>query len=465
MTALDSEGRSGKVIVLGAGFSRAISEAMPLTDELGNLCLRDGRLRSDPRTPEGGFTGGRFETWLSQLADDQPYRSAEENLECQALFLRFSAAIAQRLGTCVEEVLSQGMPEWLYEFLRLSHYDRSTILTFNYDPLVECGVATELLREPGRPESVQWTEVIGNVPNWAPGVMRWAAERVDTFRLLKLHGSLNWYWVPGDRTGASMSRRPLPGKYGEPDAYNEEDRRRELPGRVPFVVPPSATKSAYYQHPMVREVWAQAAGALRDASDVTLIGYSLPSADLTFASLLVDSLVNSSSSIEVVDVVPEGVRRRLLALGISEDRVSVVSGGGSPIVEFVDSWRDATARRLAGVLDADYADQLQDPLLVFWSDDVTAVVVGMRNEHTDVVLLTEEPTKLGLATQGRTGSMPPLVLLRELLDAAPGGKRLVVQMPDGERQALIAATVLRYGIGAGRGVWTALMPSGRSPIE
>src|SRR5690349_11433785 len=90
--ALGSRSGNGRdVLILGAGFSRAISDRMPLVDELGNLCLRISSLANDSRVPVGGFTGGRFETWLSQLADEQPYLTAQENLENQALFLRFSS--------------------------------------------------------------------------------------------------------------------------------------------------------------------------------------------------------------------------------------------------------------------------------------------------------------------------------------------------------------------------------------
>jgi len=232
------------VIVLGAGFSRALSAAMPLTDELGNLCLEEPRLRSDSRVPRGGFTGGRFETWLSQIADDQPYLTNEENLENQALFLRFSSAIADKLGGRVNKALTEGWPGWFLEFLRQCHFSRSTLLTFNYDPLIECGVGTGILHDIGGREPVFWTEVIGDAPSWAPGSLRLAAERADTFRLLKLHGSLNWYWSPADPTGVSMARRVLPGVWVPPSRTTSGNagascpagcrswfRRRYRPGR------------------------------------------------------------------------------------------------------------------------------------------------------------------------------------------------------------------------------------------
>jgi len=87
----------------------------------------------------------------------------------------------------------------------------------------------------------------------------WLRRPLTRFRLLKLHGSLNWYWNPGDESGASVARRDLPGVYGTPLHYTDDDRRRQLPGRGPLIVPPSATKSLYYRNPITREMWQQAA--------------------------------------------------------------------------------------------------------------------------------------------------------------------------------------------------------------
>ena len=84
------------VFVVGAGFSRAVSDQMPLTDELGEAALE--RLRSvlPPRLAlERLPKGMNFEAWLSQLAGDQPYLSDAENAENRAAFLRFSEEIAR----------------------------------------------------------------------------------------------------------------------------------------------------------------------------------------------------------------------------------------------------------------------------------------------------------------------------------------------------------------------------------
>jgi len=54
------------MFILGAGFSRAISDAMPLTDELGNEVRR--RLPDVATKRPHDFKNGYFEAWLSRLA-------------------------------------------------------------------------------------------------------------------------------------------------------------------------------------------------------------------------------------------------------------------------------------------------------------------------------------------------------------------------------------------------------------
>lgn len=199
---------------------------------------------------------------------------------------------------------------------------------------------------------------------------------------------------------------------------------------------------------------------------MTLIGYSLPTSDLTFASLLADSLSASSAKIKVVDLVPADVCDRLVNLGLARDRISEVSAkDASPVAEFVSSWRESESRRIAEVLAENYVEHLDDPVLVHWNDDAVGPVIGLRNDGADVVLVVERPTNLGFAIQGRPESAPPLITLRQLLGEATGGRRLTVEDTGAQRQVLIAAAEWKTGVGVGRGVWTALIPSGLPPVS
>ena len=61
-----------EALILGAGFSVAVSHGkLPVTADLGKQAAKRATV---PRRklPAGGFGRGRFETWLSRLAEDQP---------------------------------------------------------------------------------------------------------------------------------------------------------------------------------------------------------------------------------------------------------------------------------------------------------------------------------------------------------------------------------------------------------
>ena len=453
----------GDVLILGAGFSRAVSSELPLVDELGNLCLAVDGLGKDPRVPPGGFSGGTFETWLSRLADEQPYLSVSANLENQALFQRFSAAIADVLGGRVHDALAAGCPPWLSEFVRVAHQRRACVITFNYDPLIECAVGTDLLYEWGLTEPVFWAELTGDVPNWPPGPAYLGATPADTLRLLKLHGSLNWYWSPGDASGVSIARRGLPGVFGAPERYTEVQRRRSLPGRMPFVVPPSAVKSPYYRNPLIREIWQQAAVSLGFADRVFILGYSLPPADLTFAGMLVDSLMATPTPITVVDPRGTAVRDRLDDLGFPGARIRVFDPGLEPHVPaFSAWWRDETSTELMGRLGDPGLGSLDDPMIVVWGEHTFAAVVEFGRAD-GLVTLTTDPFSESLAAAARARDGLPHPVLPspgEVLRASIPGDHLVVLTPGGRRHTIIGSDIVRTGIGYGRGIWNALTPSG-----
>jgi hypothetical protein len=436
---------------------------MPLVDELGNSCLLQVGLGDDPRVPAGGFTGGSFETWLSRLADEQPYLRVQENLENQALFEQFSVAIADVLGDAVQQALAAGSPQWLSELIRVAHQRRATLITFNYDPLIECAIGTGLLFDWGQRFPVFWAETTGDVPNWPPGPAMLAADPADTFRLLKLHGSLNWYWAPRDASGVSIARRDLPGVFGAPEPYTEEKRRRVLPGRVPFVVPPAAVKSPYYRNPIIREIWQQAADSLRQADRVFVVGYSLPPTDLTFAGMLADSLRESRATLMVVDLRASAVADRLTSLGFPDDRVEVFEpGAGLPIPAFSGRWRDETSVKVLDYLRDVEPETLEDPMMVVWGEQAFAAVIEVTEADGLVTLHTEAiSTSFQAAARPRDNYSLPLVLpvLQDVIRQSKPHTPLVISAPDGSEQAVVGWVVARTNLGYGKGVWNAFIPS------
>jgi len=124
----------------------------------------------------------------------------------------------------------------------------------------------------------------------------------STFRLVKLHGSVDCWWVDGDATGATIVR--VPGGGWGPKHLAQDERP---PGRTPFIVPPAAGKSHFYRNPLTRELWQRAAGALRTAERT----------DLVTGGMFGDCLRGRNTSVEVVNPDPDPPLRTLEWLGIT----------------------------------------------------------------------------------------------------------------------------------------------------
>jgi hypothetical protein len=134
---------------------------------------------------------------------------------------------------------------------------RNTFISFNYDLVVEEALA-------GSPHTVDYgiaANSLTTTPSWAtPG---------RGVQLLKLHGSLNWAF-PG-RRGRRLA------------AYDSYDTVRRA-GLVPLLIPPTWRKDFGYSH--LDQVWTAAIGALRTATRIIVIGFSIPANDLHFRYLL-----------------------------------------------------------------------------------------------------------------------------------------------------------------------------------
>lgn len=346
------------VLILGAGFSRAVSQDMPLTDELGKLAIDVAGLEHDPRAPRRKFTPSfSFENWMSLLAEDQPHLSEAENLANAALFAQLRDAINTVLASVEAAVFHDPAPAWLNDLLTVLHYRQATVVTLNYDTVVEVGVAS--LGLPG-PNGVLISprDILRGMLTLPNVGMQFQSPVAPTFELLKLHGSLDWWSAPRDLSGASLVWSGTLNQFGAPRPLTEEERHQQLPGRTPFIIPPSAIKSAYYQYPYTRELWRTAFNALMDAERVSLVGYSLPPADLVMSGMLDQALSGKGVAVDIVNPDPKDLEARIRSLGVPVPTMF------NSIVEFTHAYRDRAAADLAESIAAMNATEYPDTALV-----------------------------------------------------------------------------------------------------
>ncbi len=352
MSELDSDDVSNgeapsttQTYVLGAGFSRAVSPSMPLLNELGRRVHElDGVLRDRVSSHEIL----NFENWMSQVATPEPYRNRAENHDALSLYSRAVIQIGRVLQGEVSVATEGALPDWLTRLVQMWHTSKATVATFNYDTLAEIAARRGNLFDPSDRLVLPWQTVINFAP---PGNDRTIGEDSrnitwSSFRLLKLHGSINWYWVPDDSSGATLERVPLfDGAVDDEKAF---DSSRWLPGREPYIVPPVATKSVFYGGPLTTHLWQSAGRALRKTTELVIMGYSMPVTDLTTLGLLQESLRDKRAlSIVVCDLNPDDVVDRLEKLLPTDIHLDVATFKGENAIEqYVDD-RWASARKEA----------------------------------------------------------------------------------------------------------------------
>jgi hypothetical protein len=189
-----------------------------------------------------------------------------------------------------------------------------TVISLNYDIMAD-NAMIDL--------SQQWWPESGRFPDYGCEIKTGAylrtiynpSEPVEPRyfgKLLKLHGSLNWTYCPGCHRldlgiansvkNATIKVRdelyidnPLEANYSCHGAECEDCKAFIRP----ILITPTFLKD--YRNPHVSKVWYEAERALREATRVIFVGYSLPDDDVNVIYLLKRGLINENLKITVVE--------------------------------------------------------------------------------------------------------------------------------------------------------------------
>ncbi len=444
---------------------------MPLTDELGNEVIeRVARIEAF-KLPRH-FTGGSFEVWLSRIAEDQPDLYSADNLRNRYIFGLCSDALAEVLNERVAKASADAISNyWLQDLLHALHVTKATIITFNRDVLIELAVNaanimiwenTNLSGVTGQ-TSINRNDILGGFPELPPSRYRFGPPN-QAARLLKLHGSTNWYWQPGDASGASVIAWMIDGESQTVQTKQEvmEELARSVLGRVPTIIPPSAAKAEFYRSPLLSKLWQDARTALSaGAGNLYLVGYSLPLTDLVTLGMLRETVGSGGGGerrqIVVVNPEASSIIQALVANRVTNDRISTTAS----VESFARAYVEKVASRF--VLKFRTASRSDGPsgLVVGCSADAMFKVQTIRGESNGVVVLDlkDEP----LPNRGTNQSVDAdrrhcsTVDLFKAIDLEPDVHVIIAALPDGTRSIVIAATEHETSIGAGNGRWRVLI--------
>ena len=180
------------------------------------------------------------------------------------------------------------------ELCRENTFEKDSVITFNYDLLLDLafrfqGIGADYCLDA------------------APG---------EGYKLLKLHGSMNWaiHKNCAEKSGIHvaslddlLSRRSTSGGVQRLGAF---DSMRKAPcercnnsGLTPVFVPPTWTKSPSLAG--LSNVWSSAAKEIESAEQIVVVGYSLPPTDTFFQYLLALGLRNNTGLSRVIIVNPD----------------------------------------------------------------------------------------------------------------------------------------------------------------
>lgn len=286
---------SKDVFILGAGFSKAISDHMPTLIELAALLKPklDNLFQGIERKPIELFNN--IESLLSFLADDCPWLAQSQIYRNRSIFLELSKDIAQEIESKQSKVKKEEMPDWFEKLIKKWHEVRTDVISFNYDLLIE--IAATLQGE------VQSSGPAGNTGlvtqddlypvTITPVLLRksgtWGRDPVATFKLYKLHGSINWFYSGSDDFYGEQifTNEVLNGRW---DVAPSSESYNALQDKVPLIIPPTLNKSTFFKNETVRAMWRIAGLAMRKANNVFCIGYSFPETDM-----MIKYFVNTSA--------------------------------------------------------------------------------------------------------------------------------------------------------------------------
>jgi hypothetical protein len=363
------------VFLVGAGFSIAAAGNFPDTNALGAQVLARDGTRFEGMASNLTFSSvNTFENWLTRLAEKQPYDSEEDRLKRASLFARSQNLIADVLLDSLEHAAAAGLPPWLYELVEVMHLNRSAVLTLNYDSLIEQAIGGARLYSRGGDtradanRAMNYIQIpIGTWDSLSP-------RTTQTIKLYKLNGSVDWYWVPGDMTGTTLMRQS--GQVAQSQAA----------GRSRYIVPPTTTKSSYFDNAVSRHMWAESARALRECRRAFLFGYSLPITDTAIAAMIAEQL-NPEAEVVIADLNPERVASNLVALGVDRSRIRAIAGLDAIEAMAADLLLETRSRVLAELrVHLDGFDDL--PIALHWDRKASAAIT-QRSSLTSGTLTLE----------------------------------------------------------------------------
>ncbi len=300
---------SNDVFFLGAGFSKAIYETYPTLKELSEYVkneIQDEEVNPICEHYKNGIPEqlkNNVEALLSYLSADWPWKNGRQRYENLALYekiiekiqLKFLAEFIsfERERKDIEKGIilpdfgddNEKIAKQFFEYILKNNAEstRKDIITLNYDLVCEAAFN----RYKTHPNRIYEEELYQMpIPNVEVrnGNGFWGSYSMpNTPHIIKLHGSVNWYWAGRSPTDVIY--------YVSKSSFTEVN----LLGLQPCIIPPVMDKTPFYDHAILRGLWETAERKLKKADNIYIIGFSFPPSDLSVRFLFQSALQRTNA--------------------------------------------------------------------------------------------------------------------------------------------------------------------------
>lgn len=324
-----------KVFFLGAGFSKAVNGEYPLMSELTTEALAHVQKSSAQKHLEelAPQIKQNIESLLTYLSTDLPWKTDTTKYANKSLY----CAIVQALSEIFTEYAQYERPTdnrnsvwWKFADKVRRHAWEYNFITLNYDILLEVMLKEVYPVSNGFPiyyadfysYPMAW---IGNrLPSHTAGFTANNAHS-DMPKILKLHGSANWFWAGVSPSDILYYRN-----------WSHEESDTITMGLKPYIIPPVLDKSSFYNHIAIHSLWKQAEELLQNADEIYIIGFSFPQTDLAVKYLFQSALRKRTPKIYVVNSAPESaLTANYQAVFGDMDLNYVCTGHSNVVTEFI----------------------------------------------------------------------------------------------------------------------------------
>ena len=288
------------VFILGAGFSKAIHDSMPTMAELSSAVLKNREKVGLP-VAELARLGNDIERWMTYLSQSQPWLKTHENDLNKALAGQLREQIKEIIDDRTMSAAQSNPPSWLSRLIRSWHKQRATVVTLNYDTLIER--ASQELRITDKIKGIlteqMYPPYFAHIQSRSDSL--WGEGTIATFLYLKLHGSTNWYYSGRDDFyGETIFYSTVPS-LGSGNLAPEKASIERAGDKEALIIPPVTEKTTYFNNETVKGLWHKASDALSKATRVFVIGYSLPISDLGMQFFLRNNQPQPQTPVYVID--------------------------------------------------------------------------------------------------------------------------------------------------------------------